>query len=375
MKKVLHIITGLNNGGAEGVLYRLCKYDNSSRHIVISLMGGGKYGALLKEVDVEVHCLNMPAGRVSLAGVVKLFKLLRKLKPDVVQTWMYHADLLGGIVARCAGIRNVFWNIRNTTLEAGKSKKTTIFVARLCARLSGFIPKGIVCCAQEAMLVHSALGYKKSKIKLIANGYDFFYFKPDNELRDEFRGQLVLPPLQAFLGMVGRFDSQKDHFGLLKALWLVKAYVPNFKFAMVGRGLNKANAALGEQINKLNLNNNILLLDQRADISTVMNGLDIHVLSSAFGEAFPNVLAESMACGTPCVTTNVGDAAVIVGETGWVVPPKDPQALADAIIMAIKEMQMDDQAWSLRQQACRDRVVKSFSIEKMISGYHRVWFG
>ena len=105
--KILHIITGLNDGGAEAVLYRLCKFDSAHKHIVVSLMVEGKYGPLLKELGVKLYCLNMPAGRIRFSGMIKLFKLLRQHKPDVIQTWMYHADLIGGVVGRLAGIKNI----------------------------------------------------------------------------------------------------------------------------------------------------------------------------------------------------------------------------------------------------------------------------
>ncbi|WFE68797.1 glycosyltransferase [Thiomicrospira sp. R3] len=370
--KILHIITGLNNGGAEGVLYRLCKFDSAHQHIVVSLMDEGKYGPLLQALGVEVHCLNMPAGRVKLAGLLTLFKLLRRLKPDVVQTWMYHADLIGGVIARLAGVRNVFWNIRHTTLEPGKSKKSTIIIAKVCARLSGFVPKGIVCCAQESVKVHAELGYKRSKMTVIGNGYDLALFNPDDALKTEFRNELKVKPDDLLLGMVGRFDPQKDHMGLLEALSRVKKLNSSFKFALIGRDLNTHNRALSDAISQLDLVSNILLLNQRADIHAVMNGFDLFILSSR-SEAFPNVLAEAMACGTPCVTTDVGDAAVIVGQTGWVVPPKDPQALANAILQAIDEKQTNHQAWLLRKQSCRERIVNNFSIEKMVFAYHRVW--
>jgi glycosyltransferase involved in cell wall biosynthesis len=373
MKKIVHIITGLSNGGAEGVLYRLCKYDSSVEHVVVSMMDKGKYGSLLEEEGIKVFCLNLPAGKVTLSAFWRLYKLLRMQQPDVVQSWMYHADLIGGVTARFAGLKNIFWNIRHTTLEPGKSKKSTILIAKLCALLSGIVPKGIVCCAQEAVRVHAELRYKKSKMTVIGNGYDLSTFNPSDEMKFAFRNEIKVLNDQILLGMVGRFDAQKDHFGLLGALSIVKKVNPNLQFALIGRELNHRNLILKGEIKKVGLESSLILLDQRADISSVMNGLDIHVLSSSFGEAFPNVLAEAMACGTPCVTTDVGDAAVIVGDTGWVVPPKNPQALADAILDAVNEEQNNPQAWQARRQACRERIVNNFSIEKMVAEYHQVW--
>ena len=368
--KIFNIITGLNNGGAEAILYRLCVHDISYKHTVISLMDEGKYGSLLKEAGVAVYCLNMPAGRVTLSGLYKLFKLIRKFKPNVVQTWMYHADLIGGVIARLAGIKNIFWNIRHTTLEPGKSKRSTIFIAKLCAKLSKRVPKGIVCNAEKAVEIHGSIGYDTSKMTVIANGYDLSSLCPIPNAQAQLKKELgnVFP----LIGMVGRFDPQKDHLGLLDAFTIVKKKDVPHKLVLVGYKINTSNIALIEKIELLGLKDEVLLLNQRDDIPTIMNSLDLHILSSS-SEAFPNVLAEAMACSTPCVTTDVGDATFIVGDTGWVVPPKNPQALADAILIAINQKKVDPITWASRKVACRKRIVDNFSIVNMIDKYHRVW--
>jgi glycosyltransferase involved in cell wall biosynthesis len=371
--KILHVITGLNDGGAEGVLYRLCKHDNRCQHIIISMMDEGKFGPLLKDIGIEVHCLNMPQGRLSISGLWRLLKLIFNNKPDVVQTWMCHADLIGGLVARFAGIRHVFWNVRHTTLELGKSKRSTIWVVKACTFISGWVPRKIVYCAHKAKAAHEAIGYKKGKAEIIANGFDFTQFSIDSFSRAAFRSELGLNNDISLIGMVARYHSDKDHINLIKALCLVKKANYNFKLVLIGRDLNAKNQTLLNHIRDNQLMKNVILLGQRTDIPTVMNGLDLHILSS-IGEAFPNVVAEAMACGTPCVVTNVGDAALIVGESGWIVPPKEPQSLANSIMQAFQEKQINQQAWLLRKEACRSRIVDNFSMEKMIKGYRRVWF-
>jgi len=370
--KVLHIITGLSNGGAEAVLYRLCKYDKPTRHIVVSLTSEGKYGSLLKVEGVDVFCLNLTPGKFSISALWRLFQFIRKQKPDIVQTWMYHADLIGGIVARLAGVKNLYWNIRHSNLVEGQSKRATMLVAKICAKLSRFVPRKIICCAYTAVNVHVALGYKKHKMIVIGNGYDLTDFYPSIEHKAAFKKELNLSD-QVLLGMVGRFDPQKDHFGLLKSIELLDSSFDNFKVALIGNGLNLANRPLVNKIKEYGLESRIVLLDQRIDIFVVMNGLDIHILSSGFGEAFPNVLAEAMACGTPCVATDVGDAAFIIDNTGWVVPPADYLALSHSLLAAIKELEDHPAQWSLRGALCRQRIESNFSIEKMINKYHKAW--
>ena len=370
---ILHIFTGLNDGGAEGVLYRLCKYDREYTHVVISMLDKGKYGPLLEKEGVKVHCLNLSVGKITLSALFRLYNLIIQISPDIVQTWMYHADFVGGILSRLAGVKHVFWNVRHTTLEPGKSKCSTILVAKACAFVSGWVPKKIVYCAYEARTVHEALGYKKGKDEVISNGYDLSHFRVSESERCAFRTEMKLSDDINLIGMVGRYDPQKDHASLIKSLAMVKKAGYSFKLALIGRDLNSHNDLIVEYIYVNQLTDDIELLDQRTDIHSVMNGIDINVLSSSYGEGFPNVLAEAMACGTPCVTTDVGDAAYIVGETGWVVPPNEPESLSSAIIKALKEKKNNEQVWLERKRICRNRIYENFSVLKMINSYKKVW--
>lgn len=173
--------------------------------------------------------------------------------------------------------------------------------------------------------------------------------------------------------MVARFDPQKDHLNLVSALGLLKRNGLDFRCALVGSGMSESNTKLTHWLDTHEIRNRVMLLGQRSDIPAVMNALDVHVLSSAFGEAFPNVLCEAMACGTPCVTTDAGDAGLIVGNNGWVVPAKSAEALAFAMADAIKQHWGYPTAWSTRQTEARQSILERFSIEKMVDSYNRVW--
>lgn len=368
---VFHVITGLNDGGAEAVLYRLCSGDVAGQHHVVSLMDPGKYGPLLEAAGVPVTCLGMPQGRMTFAGLRQLWRLLRHEKPQVVQTWMYHGDLIGGLVARLAGVRRVIWGIRHSTLEPGKSRRATIVIARLNALLSRWVPEKIVCCAERARKVHHALGYAPDKLLVIPNGYDLGRFRPDPLARAQLRLEWGVDDETPLLGMVGRFDPQKDHENLLHALSRLKGAGRPFRCVLVGRGMDESNAQLAVWLERYGLRADVTLLGQRSDVPAVMSALDVHVLSSS-AEAFPNVLAEAMACGTPCVTTDVGDAHAIVGDTGWIVPPADARQLALGLGVALTARE-DAVLWRMRCNAVRHRVEQNFSLGKMIASYHDVW--
>lgn len=370
--RIIHIITDLDDGGAEAVLFRLCKHDTVNRHTVVTLMDEGKYGLLLRNAGVAVHCLFLSKGRFRVSSLVELWRMLRHDKPDVVQTWMYHADLLGGLIARLAGVRNVFWGIRHSTFEINKSSSKTVMIARILALLSRIVPRRIAVCAEKAVMVHGELGYDTGRMVVIPNGYDVDQFAPNQLARRRLRSELFVPDGQPLLGMVGRYDPQKDHLNLISALASLKAQGIVFSCVLVGSGISSDNIQLSHQLEVAGLKDQVILLGQRNDIPEVMNALDVHVLSSAYGEAFPNVLSESMACGTPCVSTDVGDSAVIVGDAGWIVPPRDSSALANSILHALQAFE-DPDSWGVLQRASRRRVQDHFGINRMVEAYNCLW--
>ena len=370
--QVLHIITGLGDGGAEALLYRMCKFDKEHNHIVISIMDEQKYGPLLKEIGVVVYTLSFPKGKIKFSGFFKLYRLIKQIKPDVVQTWLDHADMIGGIVARLAGIKNIVWGVHHTALVKGESKLSTIFISKINVFLSYFIPKKIIYCAQESKKAQEKIGYKKAKGVVVLNGYDIEGFTQNDYLSAEVRNDLSINADSFLIGHVGRDDPQKDLSNLIEAFALLNQKKLDFDAVIVGANLDNNNRDLLSMLNKNGLSKYVHLLGRRDDITAIMNGIDLFVLSSK-SEAFPNVLNEAMLCGTPCVTTDVGDAGKIVRDTGWVVRPKDSEALANAIIKASEEKESNKSIWLQRKIACRKRVIENFSLEKMVKEYKKVW--
>lgn len=367
--KIIHIITGLGDGGAEHTLYKICKYDKKNTHTVISLTGSGKYYSLLTDLGVIVYCLQISF--FSFFKFYYLLKLLRSLNPDIVQTWLVHADFIGGLAAKLSGVRNIIWNIRYSNFKINKAKLRTIFIIKILAKLSYIIPKCIIVVSKKAKKIYESSGYDKSKLKFIPNGYDLSILKTNNFKRKNFQKNFQINKNVPIIGNVARFDPKKDHINLLKALSILKFKKIDFLCVLVGSNINKNNLKLLSEIKNLKLSRYVKLLGQKKDIASVMNGLDIFVQSSSYGEGFPNVVAEAMACGTPCVVTNVGDAAFIVDNTGWVVPPNNSLKLAKALEQSLIELRSKN--WNKRRHKARLNIKEKFEIGKMISSYNKVW--
>src|SRR5690606_26120442 len=254
--RVIHVITGLGQGGAESVLFRLATYpDQRVRHSVVSLTDEGVYGARLRTAGVPVHALGMPRGRLTLDGFLALRRLLASERPDAVQTWMYHADLIGGLAARLAGIRAVAWGIRNSGAHLRRSSRSARLVLKLCALLSGRVPATIICAARDAAVRHEQYGYRADRLEVIANGYDLSRYQPDESARERMRQVWQVAPQTPLIGCVARWDPLKDHANLLAA---VAALVRDgrdrgLQCVLVGRGMSPGNAELAALIDRHDL--------------------------------------------------------------------------------------------------------------------------
>jgi len=371
--RVTHVITGLGQGGAESVLFRLATYpDQRVRHSIVSLTDEGVYGARLRNAGVAVHALGMPRGRLTLDGFLALRRLLARERPDAVQTWMYHADLIGGLAARLAGVRALAWGIRNSGAHLQRSSRSARLVLKLCALLSGRLPAAIVCAARDSAARHRQYGYRPDRLVVIANGYDLSRYQPDAAAGRRMRELWQVAEGTPLVGCVARWDPLKDHANLLGAVAALArgGRDRGLQCVLVGRGMSPGNADLMALIDNLGLRGRILLAGPSDDVPAVMNALDLHVLSSC-AEGFPNVVAEAMACGTPCVVTNVGDAAHIVGATAPVVPPEQPEALAQGMAAAL-----DDIAARGREAVGapgRARVLAEFDLTHMVTAYEALW--
>ena len=353
-------------------MYNLVLRSEQHEHVVISLMSDDKYGELLRESSIEVLSLDFKKGAMSLGGVYALYKRIRKVSPDVIQTWMYHSDLIGSIAGRLAGVKAIVWGIHNSTFDKNRTNKKTRLVVRVLSLLSGILPSKIISCSAVALEIHKSRGYKASKLVFVANGYDLEKFSPSPDQNNLFKIPGVTDQKLCYFGTVARWSDQKNQLNLVEACGILLARrFTDFQCVLVGPDLDTSNIHLVELIRSKNLHNHIQLAGVHTDVARVMNSLNFHVLPSAFGEAFPNVVAEAMACGVPCLVTDVGDSSQMVGDYGWVVNPRDPGALADKI-MEIAAMIPGDE-WQAIKHGCRERALQRFDISRMVNEYNAVW--
>ncbi|MEO9892467.1 glycosyltransferase [Aurantibacter sp.] len=361
--KVVYVITGLRTGGAEMMLYKLLTRIDRNRFspTVITMISGGKFEELIKELNIDVYSLGMKRGIPNPRSVIRLINLFKLIKPDVVQGWMYH----GNFIAQLGGAFSllkvpVIWSIHHS-VDALKNEKFSLAVTiKLTAFLSKNI-KRVVFSANKGMLQHINIGYSGENAITINDNFDINKFSPVIDLNFDLRKNLNLPVDSILIGSVARFHPMKDHANLIKAAFeTVKDCEEEVHFILVGPNVDERNLVLTNQIKELGLSERVHLLGERNNITEILTSLDIFTSSSSFGESFPNVIGEAMSCETPCVVTDVGDSKFLVGNIGEVILPDDYEALAFAWKKLIK---IGDVERRKLGKESRNRIVSLFNVD------------
>ncbi len=368
---IMHVIVGLGVGGAELMLKRLIESHQSTfgcRHSVISLTDLGKIGEQLQDQGVEVCALDMRSLIDIPHVLLELMRQIRSSRPSIVQTWMYHADLLGGLAALMAGNRQIIWGIRTTDVKAGGSRITAL-IRKMCAVLSYRVPRTIVCAAESSRQAHAAVGYDSKRMVVIPNGFDLARLVATAEQREILRSECGFAAEHIVIGSLGRFHPAKDQHNFVRAAGLLADRFPHVRFLMIGRQLDGTNEELGSWIAETGHDDRFVLLGERADAPICLAAMDVFCLHSR-NEGFPNVLGEAMAMGLPCVATDVGDAAMLLADTGIVVPRDDSAALAQGV-GRILEMESDDRK-QLGQEAMA-RIHSDFTMDRACERFEAIY--
>lgn len=360
MVRVVHLITSLETGGAEMMLYKYLQGADRTRteNIVVCLGNDGTLAEPIRRLGIDVHTIGLKRRFSAAAALVRLATLLRREQPQILQSWLYHADLIGLLLGKLAGISKIVWNLRCSNTGTIYTKGTGALLLKSLAMLSGR-PDAVIANSVAGQIEHERLGYKPTRWELLPNGFDLDVFNPNPLARAQLRQELGLDSNAMLIGLVARFDPLKDQENFLHAAAKLQRTHRDVQFVMVGRGIVKKNAELSALIEQTGINaTGLHLLGERRDIANITAALDIATCSSN-AEGFPNIVGEAMACGVPCAVTDVGDAAIIVGDTGRVVPATDPGALSLAFTSLVD---IGPQARERLGSAARARIAEHYDL-------------
>ena len=374
--KILHIISGLKSGGAEGVMYRLIDKDSINTHSVISLTDGGFYGQQLKKKNIFLKYLYFKKNIGSFITFFKLLFIIKKINPDIIQCWMYHGDFLGGLAARLLRKKKIYWNLRNSDLNLKWANKTTIFLAKLNSLLSYILPYKIISCSNKSLETHLKLGYCKKKIVLIDNGFDSTKFNFKKNYKKFWKTNLNIKERDIIFCFVGRWNSQKDFqtlFYAFRNFLTVKKKQERIKLLLIGKDINFKNKNLKKELTRYKLSKNILLINETDEVNKILNVVDIGIFSSKGNEGFPNVIAEKMLTKIPCIVSDVGDAARIVGRNGLVYKKNNWIDLSKKMNIVYNQFFSNHIDWKSRKYFSREKIKDNFSLKKMIKSYQDIW--
>lgn len=371
---VQHVTTSLDVGGAQTMLVKLIEASmakrNCARPAVLSLMRPGTLTHRLRERGCPTYTLDMTRGIPGPLAALRLMRITAMLRPDVLQGWMYHGNLAVSLASLAHGRRiPVLWNIRHSLADPGVEKRSTRMLLSLSARLSSTVD-GIIYNSRTAAREHEAIGFDPSQAIHIPNGFDLRRFRPDANAGERLRKQFGLRDGGIVIGMIARNHPMKDHAMLVRAIAHARTTGHDLQLLLVGPGMDRPHAALVEAIGESLPPDTVTFVGERTDVADWLPGLDVLALSSAWGEAFPNVLGEAMACGVPCIATDVGDSAWVMGDGGLAVPPRDAEAMAAALTRLAA---MDGQARRNMGGAGRARAVAHFDINDITVQYRRLY--
>lgn len=355
------LIRSLNVGGAERQLVELAK-GLSKANFIITVCLFYNEGALLKELcgicNVRIITLDK-SGRWDIARFFyRLMDILKSLNPQILYSFLPEANIAGLVAGKLAGVPQIVWGVRASNMDV----KRYDWLARMSLHLSAFLsrfPDAIIANSYAGKEFHRSIGYDTERMMVVPNGIGTDRFKPDHSSGLGVRDEWGIDEKTVLIGLVGRIDPMKDHKTFLHAVKIFDQEGCSVRFVCIGDGKEPYKSEIRSLSMALGLNGSLIWAGERYDMAAVYNAMDI-VTSSSFGEGFSNVIGEAMACGVPCVVTDVGDSAIIVGETGVIVPPKDPQALADGWRSMLKHLK--DKSYSIKKMA-RARIVFHYNSE------------
>lgn len=369
--RIIHIITGLHAGGAETALLRLLMGMDKNRFssYVVSLGCYGQIGPQLNSIGIPVLCLGLNKNPLSTTNLYKLYRLIKEWKPDLIQGWMYHANIIALLFGNfLTDSVPVLWNIRHSLGDTKNEKLLTTLLIRFGACISNR-PCKIIYNSKLSKKHHESIRYSPKKAIVIPNGFDCKIFKPSEKVRSKLRCKLGLSNSIPLVGMVARYHPIKDHRNFIEAAKILLEQFPNMNFVLVGKDVDTDNIELMSYIECAEVMHRIHLLGERSDVADIVAGFDVLALSST-SEAFPNIIGEAMASAIPCVSTDVGDVSDIIDDAGVLVAPKNPSELAYGISKIVSTSVSDRKRLGIK---ARNRIIKYYDLSVIVNQYESLY--
>lgn len=363
--RVLHLISGLGRGGAETLLSRVVG-ANVSRvsQSVVSLTSAGVLGPEIAALGVNVIALDIKGPVSWLRGVAQVTALVRKERPDVVQTWLHDADLVGTVATISSRSSSLVWGLQCAELRLGDVPRRNILLVKILSRLSRR-PRAVVSVSEAGRVAHIDAGYRPQRWAVIPNCVDVDRYRPDAEARRQIRKRLRVSDDTVLIGLVGRYHPMKGHELFLDAAGRLAGERPDVRFVMAGPNVNLQNPAIATQLERLGLGDRVQVVGVEPDMPAFMNALDILTVAST-SEGFPTVLVEAMATGVPCAATDVGDCRLVIADTGRTASARTPEALSAAWLELVE---MSSGARRDLGDRARARTIERYSTDRVAAAY------
>jgi glycosyltransferase involved in cell wall biosynthesis len=358
--KIVFLTRSLQSGGAERQLAGLARGLAERGHgvTIAQFYNGGQLERDLDDTGVRLVDMNKQGRWSNFAFLLRLYNLVSKEKPDIFHSYLDIANICSLLIGKMFPSTKIVWGIRSSDMDLTRYDTVARLSYRVECKLSRWA--NLIIANSEAGRRHAVKnGFPAAKIRVIYNGIDTVRFAPDRDSGIRLRQQWKVASKERLVGIVARIDPMKDHETFLRAAKQVYQEIRHCRFVCVGRADATALAGLKELASDLKIGKALIWAGERDDLPAVYNALDV-LCQSSITEGFPNAIAEAMACGVPCVATDVGDTAFIMGNTGRIVSPRQPERLAEAMIDLLRGDQ------TLPSDTARERIVGLLSSFQLI---------
>ena len=358
--KIIHIISSLEKGGAQGLMFEIIKSLEKPKyeHLIISLKTGNAYAAITASKSINLISLNLSPYSL-LSSFKKILKTVKEFKPNVIQSWMYHADFLTIILKPLLRNIKIIWSFHHA--HPKKNKSSSIFIAKFCSHFSSFIPDAIIACSDLTMREHIDFGYSANKIIVINNGV--------NEKRFKYNPKIPLSRENPVIGFIGRWHPIKGHKTFIKAAKILSKEIISARFIMIGSNIDQQNHDLNNIIKANDLAEKIELYgEEEVDIRKYYEMIDIYICSS-WSESFSLTIVESALQGIPIISTDVGIVREIINDD-LINQTGDSEGIANSVM---KLIEYNDEKIETQLKDSYQRAINKFTLDRMLRDYEAVY--